>query len=392
MENNPTKILLCVSGGIAAYKAIDLLSLMVKKGWQVRCILTEGALEFVTPLSFAALSGSSVHTGLFNDTEPIPHIRLAEWADLVVVAPATANVLAKAVQGMADDLLAATLLAHRKPILFVPAMNVYMFEHPATQENLEKLIYRGNHILPPETGRLACGYTGKGKYPANAEIMWAIETYLHYGRDLIGKKVLITAGATLEALDPMRYLSNRSSGRMGLALARAFALRGAEVTLVQANLQVPLPHYLKRVIACETAFEMQQAVLENYAEQDWIVKCAAVADYTPLQASDKKLPKQSELTLELTATPDILAELGKRKKPGQKLIGFAAQSENDPDKARAKLQRKNLDLVLLNNIANAGKEDNEIIVIHRDPDSPAQTIKGDKFTLALRIADLVKSL
>lgn len=386
------KILLCVSGGIAAYKAIDLASLLIKQGYEVKTILTKGALEFVSGINFSALTDNSVHTSLFEDSDPIPHIRLAEWADLMVVAPATANVMSKAANGISDDLLSATLLAHRKAVLFVPAMNVYMFEHPATRENLKILEDRGNYILPPETGRLACGYTGKGKYPPNQEVLAAIQTYLFCGRDLIGKKVLVTAGATIEALDPMRYLSNRSSGKMGVSIARALALRGAEVTLIHANISVPLPHYFQRTIFTESAAEMHEAVMSSAKNMDWIVKCAAVADYSPQNTSKVKLPKQAELNLALKQTKDILFELGQEQQPGQKLIGFAAQSDESPENAIAKLISKKLDLICLNNIAQAGKDNNCITLIKNSSQTDFTILQGDKFSLAHQLIDNIKTL
>jgi len=386
------RILLCVCGGIAAYKAIDLASLLVRQGYEVRSILTKGALEFVSSLNFSAITSNPAHTNLFEDSDPIPHIRLAEWADLVVVAPATANIIAKAANGISDDLLTATLLAHRKPVIFFPAMNVYMFENAATQANLLVLENRGHFIMPPETGRLACGYVGKGKYPPNPEILAAIETNLNHALDLKGKQVLVTAGATIEAIDPMRYISNRSSGKMGLALARALSLRGAEVTLVHANLSLPLPHYLRETISVESATEMEKAVLERADKMDWIIKCAAVADYTPQKASKAKLPKEKELLLTLIQTPDILAELGKLKKAGQLLIGFAAQSEDDPAKALDKLKRKNLDMICQNNIRVAGKDNSEITLIKKMmPEEPIY-LKGDKFELAHKLIDVVNTL
>ncbi len=223
-----TRILLGVTGGIAAYKAIDLASRLYKLGYEVKCVLTNNALQFVRPASFAAITHNSIHLNMFDDPDPVVHISLADWADIIVIAPATANIIAKAAHGIGDDLLSTILLAHVKPVLFVPAMNVHMLEAAPTQENLTTLKSRKHHILQPSSGMLACGYEGLGKYPPNEEVVAAINTYLHYQEDLSGTKVLITAGATIEAIDPMRFISNRSSGKMGLALARAMALRGAE--------------------------------------------------------------------------------------------------------------------------------------------------------------------
>ncbi|MDY0152376.1 MAG: bifunctional phosphopantothenoylcysteine decarboxylase/phosphopantothenate--cysteine ligase CoaBC [Candidatus Cloacimonas sp.] len=394
-------ILLCVCGGIAAYKAIDLASMLHKNGYVVKTVLTDNAQEFVTPLNFEAITHNSAHTDLYSDNDPIPHISLADWADLVVVCPATANIIAKAAHGLGDDLLSTVLLAHTKPILFVPAMNVNMYRSVAVQDNLNILQKRGHYIMQPESGMLACGYEGKGKYPANGEIVAAIATYLRYKQDLVGKKVLLTAGATVEAIDPMRFISNRSSGKMGLAFARALALRGAEVYLLYANIGLPIPHYLQETVHCLTAKSMYDAVMERFEAMDWIIKCAAVADYQLADPSMEKLPKQAGLCLNLIPTPDILEELGHKKAPGQKLIGFAAQTENIRAKAFEKFKRKQVDLMVANNINVAGKDDSEITVIGALPISPemlsepqVQFVKliGDKLTLAHGIIDIINTL
>jgi len=399
MQKN--KILLCVSGGIAAYKAIDLASQLVGLGFRVKCVLTDNACKFVSPLNFAAITHEHVTLGLFEDADPIPHITLADWADLVVVAPATANIMAKAVQGIADDLMSTILLAHRKPVLYVPAMNVFMFESVPTQQNISVLRSRGHHVLQPATGMLACGYVGSGKYPDNAEVIAGIWTYLDYTEDLQGKKVLVTAGATLEAIDPMRYLSNRSSGKMGIAIARALALRGAEVSLVYGKISTDLPHYLQETVFCESAAEMHAAVLDRAKSMDWIIKCAAVADYAPAIASKTKLPKSKQLNLELKATRDILLELGKNKQAGQKLIGFAAQTDDLISRAVEKYKTKQLDLICVNHIENAGKDENVLSVIGCLPTLPdlpgykglnMAVLKGDKLAVANALADVMVQL
>lgn len=385
------KILLCVTGGIAAYKAIDLASQMKKLGWEIECILSAGAQEFVRPLSFEAIIGKKAHIHFWSDADPIPHIHLSDWADLIVIAPATANIMAKAAQGISDDLLSATLLAHSKPLLFVPAMNVHMFENPATQTNINILEQRGHFVLSPDTGVLACGYAGKGKYPPNYEVIQPIKTYLHYSQDLKGIKVMVSAGATREAIDPMRFISNRSSGKMGLALARALALRGAEVCLIHGILNQPLPHYLYSITACESAMEMKEAAVKLASDMDMIFMCAAVADYSPVHYNESKLPKQAELSLQLTQTEDILAELGKIKKPGQILVGFSAQTDDNPDIARDKLHRKNLDLICMNRISYAGMDDNEITLIAACK-KELPILRGDKFSLAHQIVSATLGL
>ncbi|MDD2332100.1 MAG: bifunctional phosphopantothenoylcysteine decarboxylase/phosphopantothenate--cysteine ligase CoaBC [Candidatus Cloacimonetes bacterium] len=387
-DPNP-KVLLCVTGGIAAYKAIDLLSMLKKQHFDVKVILTKAACEFVTPLCFRALSGNEVYTDLFTAGDPIPHINLAGWADIVVLAPATANIIAKAVHGLADDLVSSTLLAARCPLLFVPAMNVHMYENPATQANLLVLKQRGMFVLEPDSGMLACGYEGRGKYPPNEEVLYSIKTYLSHPRDLEGKKILITAGATTEAIDPMRHISNRSSGKMGFALARAAALRGAEVHLIHANSSQVLPFYLSSACHTPEADSMYEEVLNLSPGMDWIIKCAAVADYKPLQASPHKIRKGEELLIRTTPTRDILLELGRIKPANQKLIGFAAETQDLELSARLKLKQKNLDLIIANNLEVSGKDETSIKLI--SPDSMAE-YQGDKFSAAHIILDRIKNL
>ena len=385
-------ILLCVTGGIAAYKAIELTSLLKKAGYRVKIILSEAAQKFVAPLSFEAIGNDAVHSSLWDDTDPISHITLADWAELIVVAPATANTIAKAARGIADALLPATLLAHTKPVLWVPAMNVHMYENPITQRNMQILQQKGDHVLLPDTGLLACGYSGLGKYPPNSEILEAIFTYLHYSKDLTGKKVLVTAGGSVEEIDAMRTISNRSSGKMGIALARALYLRGAEVHLIHANLTVEIPYYLKNVLYAPTVDEMYAAVLAKSADMDWIIKCAAVSDFKPKHSSVAKIKKSAGLSLELVATPDILAELGKRKPIGQTLIAFAAQTENLAENALGKLKAKNLDLIVANHLSNAGSDTNEISLYFADSSHKSQHYQGNKNELAHLIVNKVLQL
>lgn len=387
-------ILLCVSGGIAAYKAIDLASGLGKRGWQVKTVLTHNAMKFVSAINFAAITGGSVHSSLFEDAEPIPHIHLADWADLIVVAPATANTIAKAAHGIADDLAGSLFLAHQKPMLWVPAMNGKMYRHPATQENLALLKERGHHLLKPETGLLACGYQGEGRYPPNEEVIHAIRCYLEWGEDFRGKKVMVTAGATAEAIDPMRTITNRSSGKMGLALARAFALRGAEVSMIHGTVSEAIPYYLDQAVFTPTAGEMHEAVLEAAPGMDIIVKCAAVSDYKPAQAEAHKIKKGGKLSLELVPTPDILAELGRRKPGGQLLIGFAAETRNLIPYARAKLKTKNLDLICVNHLDTAGSDHTALTLVHpsHTPEAGYPKLEGDKFFVANQLIDRIMTL
>jgi phosphopantothenoylcysteine decarboxylase / phosphopantothenate---cysteine ligase len=382
-------ILLCVSGGIAAYKAIDLASRLTKQDFSVKTVLTGNALEFVAELNFEAITHNTVHTELFADADPIPHITLADWADLIVVAPATANLMAKAAHGIADDLASSILLAHTRQVLWVPAMNVNMYRHPATQDNIKTLLKRGNHVLEPVTGMLACGYEGKGKFPPVEEVVYAIQTYVHYAKDWQGKKVLITAGGTAEAIDPMRNISNKSSGKMGVALARAAALRGAEVHLVYGNITIPLPYYLKEASPAVSAAEMKKAVDKLAPKMDVIIMAAAVSDFTPIKAAIHKIKKSANLTLELKQTADILLELGKNKQPGQKLIGFAAETDNLLANAKTKLDMKNLDLIVANNIAVSGQDGTEITIITH---KTKETVRACKFHAAHLILDKIKKI
>ncbi|MFO8144918.1 MAG: bifunctional phosphopantothenoylcysteine decarboxylase/phosphopantothenate--cysteine ligase CoaBC [Candidatus Syntrophosphaera sp.] len=386
------KILLCVSGGIAAYKAIDLASRLTKRGYRVRSVLTESAQRFVSALNFSAITGESAHISLWEDADPIPHITLADWADLVIVAPATANIMAKAAHGIADDLLSSILLSHTRPILFVPAMNVHMYGHPATQSNIAALGERGNHFLEPAVGRLACGYEGRGKYPPNGEIVFAIRCYLERGGDMRGKKVLVTAGATAEPLEPMRTLTNRSSGKMGLAIARAFALRGAEVTLIHGLMGEQPPYYLHDPVFTPTVGEMADAVLKDSKTYDIIVKCAAVSDFKPAKTSSKKIKKGGKLDLELVPTTDILAELGKIKPTKQKLVGFAAETQNLIENATAKLKQKNLDLICVNHLDTAGSDETALTLIFAKAKTKPVKLSGDKFDVALKLTDRILEL
>jgi len=383
------KILLCVTGGIAAYKAIDLASRLVKQDFEVKTVLTKNALKFVTEMNFKAITHNTAHTEMFADADPIPHISLADWADLVVVAPATANMIAKAAHGIADDLLSSVLLAHAKPVLWVPAMNVHMYNHAATQDNIKLLLQRGNYVLEPAAGMLACGYEGKGKFPPVEEVLYAIQTYVRHGMDLKGRKILVTAGGTAEAIDPMRYISNCSSGKTGIAIARAAALRGAEVSLVYGYVSVSVPYNLKESVFAPTVAGMKKEVDKFYPSMDIIIMAAAVSDFTPMHSAQNKIKKQAKLMLELKQTPDILAELGKNKKSKQKLIGFAAETENLLANAKTKLEKKNLDMIVANHLSVSGKDDTEITLISK---KTSKLIKADKFIAAHSILDKIKAL
>jgi phosphopantothenoylcysteine decarboxylase / phosphopantothenate---cysteine ligase len=348
-------IILGVSGGIAAYKAVELLRLYVKAGAKVFVVMTDNAREFVTPLTFQTLSGNPVHTDLFSlyQEKEIGHISLADRADLFVIAPATANVIGKVAAGIADDLLTTTVMATRAPVLFVPAMNVNMFENPLYRQNEEKLKGLGYHFMEPASGFLACGWEGKGKLPDPQAILEETRRLLGPG-DLAGETVLVTAGPTREELDPVRYLTNYSSGKMGYAVAHAALERGASVILVSGPTCLPPPCGVefKSVTSAE---QMRTAVFSRMEEATIIIKAAAVADYRPTRRSGGKIKKGTAgaLTIELEKNPDILAELGATK-GGRILVGFAAETESLLENARKKLQEKNLDLIVANDVTGEG--------------------------------------
>lgn len=347
-------IVLGVTGGIACYKAVELVRLLVKADYRVQVIMTRGAMEFVTPLTFQTLSGNPVATETFNLTQEseIGHINLADSADIFVVAPATANVIGKVANGIADDLLTTVLMATQAPVLIAPAMNIHMYENPILQENLRKLRRVGYHLMEPADGFLACGYEGKGRLPDPEKIVETIESLLKK-KDLIGEKLLITAGPNREPLDPVRYLSNRSSGKMGYALARAAMRRGAEVILVSGPTALEPPAGA-RVIAVTTAAEMRDAVLREFAHCTGIVMAAAVTDYRPVSVAERKIKRgKTPVELRLEPNPDVLNELG-RQKDGKFLIGFAAETEDLTVNAEKKLREKNLDMIVANNVAETG--------------------------------------
>ncbi|RLC50980.1 MAG: bifunctional phosphopantothenoylcysteine decarboxylase/phosphopantothenate--cysteine ligase CoaBC [Candidatus Cloacimonadota bacterium] len=377
------RILLGITGGIAAYKSVDLASKLTKSGAVVKTVMTRNACEFISPLLLKSITHQSVSVEQFNLNADIEHISLADWAELLVIAPATANIIGKAAGGIADDLLSTIITATISPILFVPAMNVHMYENKIVQRNIEILKKYGYFFAEPETGKLACGYEGKGRFPQVEEIIYHIKTYLNYKGDLIGKKILVTAGATRENIDPMRFISNYSSGKTGLALARAAFLRGAEVKFVAASVNENIPDYLD-FVKTENAAEMYETVMKLFPDYETVIMAAAVSDYTPESPAERKIKKGENLSLKLRRTNDILAEMGKRKGKNQKLIGFAAESENIEKNALVKLEKKNLDFIVANDLKVAGKQETEIILIGKDF---RKKITGDKFEVAHSILD-----
>jgi len=347
-------IVLGVSGGIAVYKAVELLRLLTKAGADVHVIMTKNAREFVTPLTFQTLSGHPVHTDLFNlsQEQEIDHISLADRADLFILAPATANLVGKIAQGLADDLLTTSVMATKAPVLLVPAMNSNMYENPIYQRNQEYLSDCGYHILEPIRGALACGWEGKGKLPDPAVIFDAAKSVLT-PKDLLGCRILVTAGPTREEIDPVRYVSNYSSGKMGFAVAAVAQERGAQVVLVAGPTHLTVPVGV-RCFPVFSAEEMRSAVFDHLDNMDVVIKAAAVSDYRPVDRSAQKMKKTADkFTLNLEKNPDILAELGQQKE-GRILVGFAAETERLLAHAAEKLQKKNLDLIVANDITRDG--------------------------------------
>ncbi|SDB88038.1 Phosphopantothenate-cysteine ligase /Phosphopantothenoylcysteine decarboxylase [Pelagirhabdus alkalitolerans] len=365
------RIILAVTGGIAAYKAIALTSKLTQSGAIVKVILTKNAQQFVNALSFQAISRQPVYDDTFDEFDPtkVQHIDLADWADLFVVAPATANAIGKFANGIADDLLSTVYLATTAPVFIAPAMNVHMYDHPAVTENMETLRRRGVHFLEPGEGYLACGYVGKGRMAEPEDIVQSLLRYTQQKKTLLGKRVLISAGPTKERIDPVRFMSNHSSGKMGYQLAEVAQQLGAEVTLVSGPVNLASPVGVK-LIQIETADEMYQAMVESFDQQDIVIKAAAVADYRPVKQHDKKLKKQDgDLAIEMERTQDILKALGE-KKTNQYLVGFAAESDNHMNYGEKKLKEKNLDAIVINDISNPSigfqSDQNEVTFMTND--------------------------
>lgn len=350
------KILLCVTGGIAVYKAAALTSKLVQAGAQVKVILSDSAAKFVTPLTFQALSRNEVYIDTFDEKNPqvIAHIELADWADLILVAPATANTIAKLANGIADNMITTTLLATTAPVWIAPAMNVHMYDHPAVKKNLFVLADFGYQFIEPGEGYLACGYVGKGRLEEPEKIVELIGSFFQKDSlSLKGKTIVITAGPTREKIDPVRFISNHSTGKMGYALAEEAKNAGANVVLISGPVSLPAPQGME-LVKVESAEEMYNAVLNNFEVADVVIKTAAVADYRPKTAYDYKVKKQpGDTFIELERTKDILFELGRRKRK-QVLIGFAAETDNVEAYAQKKLHKKNADMIVANNVKAEG--------------------------------------
>lgn len=390
------RIVLGVTGGIAVYKACDLVSRLKKRGAQVRVVLTQNACEFVRPLTFETLSGNPAYVDTFAAHTEIEHISLAKWGELYVIAPATANCIAKLANGIADDLMSTTALAMGGPVLLAPAMNANMYRHPATQHNLEVLSARGVHTVGPASGHLACGDDDIGRMSEPQEIVEVIEAILNPRRDFEGRRVLVTAGPTIERIDPVRYITNRSTGKMGYAIAEAARDRGAEVVLVSGPVNLAAPAGLQTVNV-ESSADLCKAVLARGDWADVVIQAAAPADFTPAHVADRKIKKTGAgMALELENTTDIAAELGRRKHPGQVLVAFAAETNDMIDNARGKLDRKNADLVVANDVsrkdAGFGTDTNAVTLISREDarELPLQSKRAVADGILDRVAELLE--
>lgn len=377
-------VVLGVTGGIACYKACELASLLIKQHADVQVIMTENATQFVTPVTFEQLTGNKALTDTFdrNFVHSVEHIAVADKADMVIIAPATANIVAKLAHGIADDMLTTTVLACRCPKAIAPSMNTAMFENPVTQDNIETLRHYGWEVIEPDSGRLACGAVGKGKLPAPERLLETCLQTLAHEKDMCGINVLVTAGPTREALDPVRYLTNHSTGKMGYAIAKAAARRGANVTLVSGPVNLPKPAYMD-VIDVVSARDMYEAVTSNAPKADIIIKAAAVADYRPATVSDNKIKKsEDDMAIPLERTNDILKELGANKREGQFLCGFSMETENMIENSKAKLAKKNLDMIAANNVkvegAGFGTDTNILTLITKDSQTELPIMSKDE--------------
>ncbi|NHC39574.1 bifunctional phosphopantothenoylcysteine decarboxylase/phosphopantothenate--cysteine ligase CoaBC [Bacillus sp. MM2020_1] len=385
------KILLCVTGGIAVYKAAALTSKLVQAGAYVKVILSESAQKFVTPLTFQALARNEVYVDTFDEKNPhvIAHIDIADWADLILLAPATANTIGKIAGGIADNMITTVLLAATSPVWIAPAMNVHMYDHPAVKKNLSILAEFGYQFIEPSEGYLACGYVGKGRLEEPEKIVELVQQFFtdQAPKNLIGKTVVVTAGPTREKIDPVRFISNHSTGKMGYALAEEAKKQGAHVVLVSGPVELPAPAGLD-VVKVESAEEMYNAVLKYYDTADVVIKTAAVADYRPKITYDHKVKKQAgDSSIELERTKDILLELGKRKK-NQVLVGFAAETENVEEYARKKLTAKNADMIVANNVKAEGAgfgTDTNIVTLFKRSGSVVDLPLMSKSEVAKRI-------
>ena len=389
-------IILGISGVIAAYKAVSLLRLFVKAGADVQVVITPAGKEFITPVTLSALSGHPVISEFFtaNTGSWNSHVDLGLWADAVVIAPATASTIAKMANGVADNMLITTYLSAKAPVFIAPAMDLDMFAHPSTQRNLDWLRSYGNHIIEPASGELASHLIGKGRMEEPEQIFKVVADFLTRRKDMEGKKVMITAGPTYEKIDPVRFIGNYSSGKMGYALAEECAERGAEVVLISGPVSIKAHHPSINVVSVESAQQMHDAALSAFADYDAAIMCAAVADYAPVVVAEKKIKREKDdiPVIELKKNPDIAAALGKIKKPGQMLVGFALETDNEMANAQSKLERKNLDMIVLNSLADKqagfGVDTNKVTIIEKDGTVHSYEVKPKK-EVAADIVDLI---
>lgn len=391
-------IVIGITGGIAAYKSLFLIRLFKSNGYEVRVVATKHALEFVTPLTIETLSQNKLYSDLFDPTEhrDVQHISTAEWADCVVVAPATANIIGKYACGIADDALSTMLLATRKPIFIAPAMNENMFNEPTVQHNINLLKQKGCHIIEPQSGFLACGTTGNGRMEEPEKIYTIVNQHLQSKQIFSGKKVMITAGPTYEPIDPVRFIGNHSSGLMGFSLAEAAAERGADVTLVTGPTSLSTSNPLIHRVDVTSAEQMFQQCMAIAEQQDIMIMSAAVADFTPAETAPQKIKKTcDELNIRLVKTKDILATIGKQKRDDQFLVGFALETENEKVNALKKLHTKNADLIVLNSLRTKGAgfrtQTNKVLMITRDEQTFESELK-DKRDIAVDILNLIDQL
>lgn len=388
-------IILGITGSIAAYKAAYLLRLFIKQGAEVQVVMTPAGKEFITPVTLSSLSGKPVVSEFFtaNTGEWHSHVDLGLWADAMIVAPATASTIGKMAHGIADNMLVTTYLSCKAPVFVAPAMDLDMYAHPSTRHNLELLRSYGNHIIEPATGELASHLTGKGRMEEPEQIVAVLDRFFERPQPLAGKRVLVTAGPTYEKIDPVRFIGNYSSGKMGFALAEACAEAGAEVTLVAGPVSLTTSHASIHRVDVESAAEMYRAAVDAYDRADAAIMCAAVADYAPETVSDVKLKRSGdERVLRLKPNPDIAAELGRRKRPGQCLVGFALETNDEESNARLKMEKKNLDFIVLNSLRDAGAgfrcDTNKVTVIGREGE-PVEIPCKLKTEVAADIVDIL---
>ena len=390
------KIILGITGSIAAYKACYIIRGLIRQGAEVQVVITPAGKEFITPITLSALTSKPVISEFFAQRDGTwnSHVDLGLWADAMLIAPATASTIGKMANGIADNMLITTYLSAKAPVFIAPAMDLDMFAHPSTQRNLDWLRSYGNHIIEPASGELASHLIGKGRMEEPEQIFKVVADFLTHRKDMEGKKVMITAGPTYEKIDPVRFIGNYSSGKMGYALAEECAERGAEVVLISGPVSIKAHHPSIKVVSVESAQQMHDAALSAFADSDAAIMCAAVADYAPVVVAEKKIKREKDdiPVIELKKNPDIAAALGKIKKPGQMLVGFALETDNEMANAQSKLERKNLDMIVLNSLADKqagfGVDTNKVTIIEKDGTVHSYEVKPKK-EVAADIVDLI---